>query len=295
MRRRLASRGFTLTELAVVMVIVGFLMASGMLLLSAQTEQRNFDETRRRLDQARELVLSFAVANGRLPCPARAQATTSPVTAVGEEVRITTPGADFGRCLGDHGSGAFEDYYGGTSSAGTGSITIGLLPAKTIGFQQTDPSGLALDVWGKPIRYAVAKTVTGCSGTPTNPHWTASTNMKSNGIACQPGDLLICKTTNVTPAISATGCGASAGSNQLMAQNLVVVIIFSTGKNGLTSTGGTGADEAANLDGGGFVDPVFVYHPATPVGFAQGEFDDHMTWITAGELYGRLIQAGLLP
>ena len=95
--------------------------------------------------------------------------------------------------------------------------------------------------------------------------------------------------------MSATSCGGTpAGQNQLMSQSLVVAIIFSTGKNGITS-GGTGADESKNLDGAGNADSVFVYHTPTPSDFAQGEFDDQFTWITVGELYGKLIAAGVLP
>src|SRR5207248_8594283 len=191
-------------------------------------------------------------------------------------------------------SGGVEDYYGGTLSSG---VTGGLLPAQTVGYQQVDPGGFAIDAWGNRIRDAVAKSIASgtCSGTFTNPHWVNAANMKANGIACQPGDLVICKSSGVTPAMSATSCGGTpAGQNQLMSQSLVVAIIFSTGKNGITS-GGTGADESKNLDGAGNADPVFVYHTPTPSDFAQGEFDDQFTWITVGELYGKLIAAGVLP
>ena len=64
------ARGFTLTELAVVFTIISLLLATALYTLSAQTEQRNFEETRRRLEAARELLLAFAIVNGRLPCPA---------------------------------------------------------------------------------------------------------------------------------------------------------------------------------------------------------------------------------
>jgi len=289
------SSGFTLTELAVVMTIVAFLLGSLMYTLSAQTEQRNFEETRRRLEQARARVLSFAIVNGRLPCPARSAATTTPVTVAGDEVRNAA-----GQCSGDNGAGAVEDYYGGTVSG----ITFGLLPARAIGYQQVNPARIAIDAWGSPIRYAVAKSIAAgtCSGAFTNPHWVNAANMKANGIACQPGDLLICKSTGVAPAISATSCGgAPVGANQIMSQGLVVAIIYSTGKNfatapdAATATAAGRTDEAANLNGGGNVDPVFVYHGPTGSDFANGEFDDQFTWITVGELYGKLISAGLLP
>jgi len=273
MRRRPAAlaRGFTLTELAVVMAIVALLLASLMYTLSAQVDQRNFEDTRRRLELVRDLLLAYAVVNGRLPCPARSAATAAPVTVSGDEVRDAA-----GNCIGD----AVTDYYGGTS----GGVTLGLLPARAIGFQIVDSSGFAVDAWNNRIRYAVANLLTACSGSSITPHFTNATNLKTNGITCQPNDLLICKSAT---GITGTTCGGSA--NQIMSQSLVVAIIFSTGKNG--STGGTGLDEAANLNG----DRVFVYHEPRSIDAANGEFDDQFTWITAGELYGRLIAAGVLP
>jgi type II secretory pathway pseudopilin PulG len=272
--RARAAAGFSLVELAVVMTIVAFLLGGLLYTLSAQTEQRNYEETRRRLDQARELLLSFAMTNGRLPCPARSAATTTPARVAGDEVQ-TTGGAD-PDCVGD----TVVDYYGGTS----GLVTLGLLPARTIGYQQVDPLGFAVDAWGNRIRYAVAHLATNCSGALTYPHFTNSVNLKNNGISCQPNDLLVCKS---AAGITATTCGGAA--NQIMAQSLVAAIIFSTGKNG--ATGGTGADEAANLNG----DRIFVYHQPTPSGSTSGEFDDQFTWITVGELYGKMIAAGVLP
>jgi type II secretory pathway pseudopilin PulG len=274
--------GFTLVELAVVFTIVVLLLGSLMYTLSAQTEQRTQDETRRRLEQAKDLVLSFAVVNGRLPCPARTANTTTPVTVAGDEVRNAAE-----QCIGDSGAGAVEDYYGGTS----GTVTLGLLPARAIGYTQVDAAGFAVDAWGNRIRYAVAKTRTNCvpataPATLLDPHFVSSTNLKNNGVACQPSDLIICKSGT---GITATACGGSA--NQLMVQNLVAAIIFSTGKNGSIFTAGAGADEAANLNG----DPVFVFHTRTDSTFANGEFDDQFVWITAGELYGKLIAAGVLP
>ncbi len=268
---RSGGRGFSLVELAVVMTIVAFLLGGLIYTMSAQIEQRNFEETRRRLDLARELILAFAITNGRLPCPARSAATAVPVTVAGDEVR----NAAFD-CIGD----AVTDYYGGTNAG----VTLGLLPARSIGYQQVDPNGFAVDAWGNRLRYAVANLITNCSGTSTLPHFVHSVNLRANGISCQPNDLLICRSAT---GITATTCGGAA--NQIMSQSLVVAIIYSTGKNGALAAGGI--DEAANLNG----DRVFVFHPPTPAGAANGEFDDQFTWITVGELYGKMIAAGILP
>jgi prepilin-type N-terminal cleavage/methylation domain-containing protein len=249
------SSGFTLVELAVVLAIVGLLLGSLMYTLSAQSEQRNFEETRRRLEQARELVLGFAIAKGRLPCPATA-------ASLGDEA------ATAGTCT---------TYYGGW------------LPARALGYQHVDANGFAVDAWGNPLRYAVAQLVTGCSGTPANPHFVVAANMKANGLACQPNDLLVCKSsTGITGTTCGTAFGTS-GENQITTADLVVAVVFSTGKNG--AAGGAGADELANLNG----DRIFVYHTPTPSDAANGEFDDQMLWIPVGELYGKLVSAGILP
>ena len=260
-------RGFTLTELAVVLFIIGLLLATAMYTLSAQTEQRNFEETRRRLEAARELVLGFALANGRLPCPAS-----------------TTAGATAG----------FEAPAGGGTCTAPGPYG-GWLPARTLGFQITDTAGNAVDAWNNPIRYAVSGAgvaLTGCAGSSTQPHFTNATNLRTNGITCQPNDLVACRSAT---GITATTCGPAA--NVLTNQNVVVALVFSTGKNftsapdfpSATALGRT--DEAANLNG----DAVFVFHTPNPSGAVGGEFDDQMTWIAVGELYGKLIAAGRLP
>ncbi|MBV8031283.1 MAG: type II secretion system protein [Betaproteobacteria bacterium] len=272
--------GFTLVELAIALAVVALLAGGLLYTVGAQTEQRRFDETRRRLDRARELVLGFAVMNGRLPCPARS-------STLATEVRD----AATGRCW----DGAVEDYYGGSLAGGA---TGGLLPAASIGFPHTDAAGFAIDAWGNRLRYAVAKSVASgtCAGSFTNPHWVNAANMKANGIGCQPGDLLICKSAAVSPALSSSSCGGTpvgSGANQITAKSLVAALVFSLGPNG--RAGATGADEAANLDGGGNADPVFVFHAPTGAGSAGGEFDDQFSWISVGELYGRLITARLLP
>jgi prepilin-type N-terminal cleavage/methylation domain-containing protein len=276
-------RGFTLVELAVVMTIVALLLGSLLYTLSAQSDQRNVDETRRRLDQARELLMSYAVVNGRLPCPARCAGWPS----------CTTTAAETRDAAGNCTSGGVDDYYGGPLAGGA---MGGLLPALTIGAQNVDASGFAVDAWGNRIRYAVAQTNTGCTVAPPagTKLYTHQANLKTYGVACQPNDLLVCKSAT---GATATTCGGAV--NQIMSQSLVVALVFSTGKNGATSPNGAGVDEATNVKTNALlapvINPVFVWHSPTDNRFANGEFDDQMTWITVGELYGRLIAAGVLP
>ena len=163
--------------------------------LSAQIEQRNFEDTRRRLEQARELLLAFAIINGRLPCPARSAATPRPCTVAGDEVVTTATG-----CIGD----AVTDYYGGVS----GGVTLGLLPARTIGYQQVDPGRLRGRRLGQPHPLRGREPGhTNCSGSFDRRRTSTNTvNLKANGISCQPSDLLICKSAT---GITATTCGGA--------------------------------------------------------------------------------------
>ncbi|MGB4812638.1 MAG: prepilin-type N-terminal cleavage/methylation domain-containing protein [Methylophilaceae bacterium] len=61
--------GFTLIEMAVVLVIVGLLLAAFLTPLSVQRDLRDYSETRTRLEQIRESLYGYAMINGKLPCP----------------------------------------------------------------------------------------------------------------------------------------------------------------------------------------------------------------------------------
>ena len=61
--------GFTLIEMAIVLLIVTLLLGGLLMPLSAQVEQRNIGETQRTMDEMKEAVLGYAMANRHLPCP----------------------------------------------------------------------------------------------------------------------------------------------------------------------------------------------------------------------------------
>lgn len=114
MMRRLQN-GFSLVEMAVVLVIVGFMVGGLLTPLSMQLEQRKAGETRKALDEAREALLGFALRNGYLPCPAVSAAN------------------------------GLEDRNGENCNGGK---RAGFLPWVTLGLPQ-------LDSWGHIFRYSV--------------------------------------------------------------------------------------------------------------------------------------------
>jgi prepilin-type N-terminal cleavage/methylation domain-containing protein len=62
-------RGFSLIELAVVVVIVALVLGALLVPLATQIQIRQVKETRDRLADIKEALLGFAVTQGRLPCP----------------------------------------------------------------------------------------------------------------------------------------------------------------------------------------------------------------------------------
>ena len=63
------NRGFSLIEVAVVMFIIVLLLGSILVPLTTQVEQRQISDTQKTLDEIKEALTGFAIANGYLPCP----------------------------------------------------------------------------------------------------------------------------------------------------------------------------------------------------------------------------------
>jgi prepilin-type N-terminal cleavage/methylation domain-containing protein len=61
--------GFTLVEIAIVLLIITLLMAGLVPTISSQIEQQRRGETRKQIAEIQQALLGFAIINGRLPCP----------------------------------------------------------------------------------------------------------------------------------------------------------------------------------------------------------------------------------
>ena len=273
--------GFSMIELAVALVVIAILLGSILVPLNTQVESRNYDETQRILERAREALLGYASANGRFPCPASLMA----------------------------GSGAedFIDVAAGTCGLTTtfGNVYIGFLPAATLGLAPVDGNGYALDAWGlspyNRLRYAVSRqTVNGIANPFTalpNPIPAPGRGMRYAGMAnISAAPLLhVCSSGASPPVVLGLNCGTTANTLTTNA----IVVIWSVGPNAAT-TGGISADESENPNPGpngvplnGKNDRVFVSR--TRSAGTAGEFDDVVTWIGPPTVFNRLIQAGQLP
>src|SRR3989441_9372934 len=252
-------RGFTLAEVAVVVLIVGLLLGGLLGTYSTQVDLSRTAETKKTLETARDALVGFAAANGRLPCPAT---STSNGVEVGNVAGVATVGV----------GGVCQVGF----AAGAGQPGLGFVPAATLALTPADSQGYLIDSWGSRIRYAV--TNSGSSEFTTQGQIrTKLTDLDPN---TPSPDLRICTTS--TGASSTTCSGASTTLT-----TSAVAVIFSTGKNG--ATGGTGADESKNLDN----DRVFISHEPAPSGAANGEFDDILIWLSPSILYNRILSGGL--
>lgn len=66
---RYSQSGFTLVEMAIVLVIVGLLIGGLLVPLATQKEQEKRGANEALLNEAAQALIGYAIVNGRLPCP----------------------------------------------------------------------------------------------------------------------------------------------------------------------------------------------------------------------------------
>jgi len=69
MNKKSLQRGFSLVEMAIVLVVLGLLLGGVLSPLSARQEQNRREKNTGLLEKARDALIGFAIVNGRLPCP----------------------------------------------------------------------------------------------------------------------------------------------------------------------------------------------------------------------------------
>jgi prepilin-type N-terminal cleavage/methylation domain-containing protein len=156
---RARSRGFSLIELAIGLVIVAVLLSSLLVPLVTQVDQRRTAETQRLLDEARSALIGFVAANRRFPCPATAASS------------------------------------GVESPAGGGNCTnpVGFLPAVTLGLTPVDQQGFQTDPFGNQtnrIRYAIADVNLAGLDTFTTTGGMTTATMNTIATSCSTGPAL---------------------------------------------------------------------------------------------------------
>jgi len=283
LKANISQRGFTLVEIAIVLLIVAILLGYTVALFPRQQELKQYRAANEDMDRIVEAILGFAQVNGRLPCPAIPN------------------------------SNGLEDGGGAANCANYG----GFVPVNTLGLNgRLNRDTLLIDPWGNPYRYYVTNADYDGDGVSD---FVRGGEMRDIGLVDSDGDTyidldgqyLICdgygtSTDDLcTGAVEVFGNPAGAGGPYLGAP----FVLLSMGKNWAATPindelENRGADlSLTNLgmpngpSGNQYflkdvsVETTFVRRTT---GFAD-DFDDVVRWGSPSVLFSKMIEADQLP
>jgi len=277
--------GFTLIEIAIVLLIVAILLGYTVALFPRQQDLKKYRAVEVEMDQVIEAIIGFAQVNGRLPCPA-----------------VPNSGGD------EDGGGSVDcNNYGG------------FVPVNTLGLTgKLNQDTLLLDPWGNPYRYYV--TNNDFNGGGSGSDFVRNGEMRAVGLVDSNADnyidldgrYLICDDNGTTIDDECTGAnevfGNASGAGQYAGAPFV---LLSQGRN--WNEGAAVNDELENIGGDlSNTDLGIANGPSgneyllkdvaagettfvrRPTGFAD-DFDDVVRWVSPNILYSKMIEAGQLP
>jgi prepilin-type N-terminal cleavage/methylation domain-containing protein len=281
--------GFTLVEIAIVLLIVTILLGYTVALFPRQQQLKQYRAVNQQMDQVVDAIIGFAQVNGRLPCPALPNGLNGP----GNEDNNANGCGEYG----------------------------GFVPVNTLGLDgRFNKDSLLLDPWGNPYRYYVTDVDFNGDG---KSDFTAPGEMRAVGLVdSEPdgyidldGRYLICDAAGTSTDDKCTGAAEVFGkfdnSSGFDRYAGAPFVLLSLGKNWNEAT--PAGDELENsgaklstTDLGMAVGPsgieyllkdvangetTFVRRP----GGLADDFDDVVRWVSPSILFSRMIQAGQLP
>jgi prepilin-type N-terminal cleavage/methylation domain-containing protein len=260
-------KGFTLIEIAIVLLVVSILLGYTVALFPVQQELKQYRAVNDEMDRIIDAIYAYAQVNGRLPC------------AASLALRNGSPDAEDGNASPDNGTECNQWY--------------GYLPAKTLGIDgRYDVDKLLLDPWGSPYRYQVTANDTNSDDSSSGlgvagGDFVTDNDIQSVSMNLLSPDLQIC-TANPTLLATDTTCG---GAEFTVADGIPAVVLSLGKDRGLVNS----VVENENLDNtlDGTTDIVFVKTARNET--AATGYDDIVKWISPNTLYSRMIDAGQLP
>lgn len=284
MRDMTRQNGFTLVEVAIVLLIVTLLLGYTMAMFPVQQELKQYRRAHRQIQEIKQALVGYAQINGRLPCPALP------------------------------GSGGREDLDPGNNN--NCSRYYGFVPATTLGLSGAlNEDRLLLDPWGNPYRYAVASSDDDRDGFAD---FVQAGEMKDIGLVDSdtPPDGYIDLDGNLMVCASASSSNDDCSANDYIvgdpdgntphdAYAGAPAVVLSLGKNGANATS---ADELENRGNRYIVANLGAtagpsgrdYYIDTDTVFAKPngqreDFDDLVDWVSSNLLFSSMIEADQLP
>ena len=250
------TRGFTLIELAVVVVVIALLLGSILVPLGTQVTQRNIATTQAALAAIEEAILGYAAANGRLPCP--------DTPGDGLEDRTTTAG----------------------SNGCTGGNYVGSVPWATLGVAKTD-------AWNDRFKYRVDNQFTRADGDPNASGCAPGCTLQlaDAGTLTVNTRRASDKTTQAL-ATNVPAVVLSFGKNARGATNAEGATMSAPPASTDELTNATTATTAFISRP---ITEDASPCSETSVSNRYCEFDDIVTWISPNILFNRLVESGRLP
>jgi len=281
--------GFTLIEIAIVLLIVTILLGYTVALFPRQQELKQYRAVDLEMDEVIAAIVGFAQVNGRLPCPAIPN------------------------------SAGIEDGGGAADCNNFG----GFVPVNTLGITgRLNADSLLLDPWGNPYRYYVSTSdIDGDVADFVNNGEMQDVGLvdvlpgPADGYIDLDGEFIICDQADATlndicnaPAVEVFGNAAGVGGPYAGAP----FVLVSHGRN--WNDGAAAGDELVNM-GATLTTALAPPIPNGPTGspyllkdVSAGEttfvrritgfaddFDDVVKWVSPNILFSKMIEAGQLP
>ena len=253
--------GFTLIELAIVLVIVGVLIGGFIGTFGARIDSTRIAETRDELEDIKKALIGYALnpdpirggVGPYLPCP---------------DCRIA-----FG-CAGGTANDGIEDINGTTCSVGVGGV--GNLPWVTLGLGRGDAWNTRYTYWVDPA-YA----------DHANPFAFASPVTAMTVMTRDAADNSVSLATNITAVVVSHGKNRLDGiSTDGSLNETIAAHEASVGDNHVDETNNTNSNDSE------FISRTSSQEGTTTAG---GPFDDLVIWLTDYEVKSEMLNAGMLP
>lgn len=252
-------QGFTLIEIAIVLLIVSILLGYTVALFPVQQELKQYRNAETEMDSIIEHLIAYAQVNGRLPCPDTITDNFPPANAAYDGLEDPD------------NANACEAYFG-------------FLPARTLGIDGNyDQRNVLVDPWGTGYGYVVSDANDGAG----NFYLVNPNGIRTAGMAAVTPDLFLCAD-NAAATID-PDCATNGLTDVLGGNGEVAAVVISLGRDNVIPASST--IQAENLDGfdDGTVDKVYIYAPR------RDDYDDIVKWIPTNLLFSRMIDAEQLP